>query len=146
MIAFAGPIAMPVTVASQVVNDAAILDNPASASQRPAHKPSTLFGIKPSAYKGRYYVASHDRIRMCIVRRESNGHYDAVNRHSAAAGAYQFMPFWQRKLPKMIGMPELRSKKISKWPRYAQDKAFWRVWNHGKGKMNWYYRGHRQCW
>jgi hypothetical protein len=93
--------------------------------------------VTPSAYTGKYYVPWHENIRRCIVRRESKGSYVVVNPRSGAAGAYQFLPRTGDAAAVMIGRPELVGVSASKWSRYVQDKAFWRVWNRGKGRSHW---------
>lgn len=90
-------------------------------------------GILPSAYTGPYYDARYEAKRRCIVKRESEGRYGARNRSSGAAGAYQFMPSWTRTIQKWTG----EKKPIYAMSRYAQDLAFWKAFNHGKGARNW---------
>lgn len=97
------------------------------------HRANLDRGILPSAYKGPYYDARFESFRRCVVKRESEGRYGARNRSSGAAGAYQFMPSWLRTIQKWTGeyVP------IYSMSRYAQDLAFWRAFNHGKGASNW---------
>lgn len=90
-------------------------------------------GILPSAYTGPYYDARYESFRRCVVKRESEGRYGARNHDSGAAGAYQFMPSWTRTIQKWTG----EHKPIYAMSRYAQDLAFWRAFNHGKGAHNW---------
>lgn len=90
-------------------------------------------GILPSAYTGPYYDARYESFRRCVVKRESEGRYGARNHSSGAAGAYQFMPSWTRTIQKWTG----EHKPIYAMSRYAQDLAFWRAFNHGKGASNW---------
>ena len=90
-------------------------------------------GILPSAYTGPYYDARYEAKRRCIVKRESEGRYGARNKSSGAAGAYQFMPAWTRTIQKWTG----EKKPIYAMSRYAQDLAFWKAFNHGKGARNW---------
>jgi len=97
------------------------------------HRANLDRGILPSAYKGPYYDARFESFRRCVVKRESEGRYGALNHGSGAAGAYQFMPSWTRTIQKWTGeyVP------IYAMSRYAQDLAFWRAFNHGKGASNW---------
>lgn len=90
-------------------------------------------GILPSAYTGPYYDARYEAFRRCVVKRESEGRYGARNHSSGAAGAYQFMPSWTRTIQQWTG----ENKPIYAMSRYAQDLAFWRAFNHGKGASNW---------
>jgi len=99
----------------------------------------SMRGVYASAYIGKWFKPRWEKVRKCIVRRESGGNYRAANKHSSARGAYQFLSFWQRKLPVLMHKPWLRNKPIVKWSRYDQDHAFWFVFKNGRGKMNWYY-------
>ena len=51
---------------------------------------SDMWGVEPSLYRGRFFEASKESIRRCIVKRESEGQYDVRggggNRYF---GAYQ---------------------------------------------------------
>lgn len=122
----------------------------------PAHlSPAALdmTGIKPSLYQGPAYSAKHEKIRRCIIRRESHGNYRAANKTSSARGAYQFLDrAWRDSLVWMMlaeskqtrdGLTEeiraLRTMPISKWNRYFQDRAFWTAWRHGAGAAHWHY-------
>ena len=89
-------------------------------------------GILPSAYRGPYYDARFEAYRRCVVKRESEGQYYAVDR-SGAAGAYQFLPAWTHTIQKW----NHHYVPIQKMSRYEQDYAFWRAFNHGKGAHHW---------
>lgn len=91
-----------------------------------------IVGILPSAYKGSWYDARFEQYRMCVVKRESMGHYDAIN-SQGYSGAYQFGLSWTRTIQKWTG----EHVPIRYMSRYAQDLAFWRAFNHGKGAGNW---------
>lgn len=121
---------------------------PAAKPQKAAKKPSVrttqtsravtrtarvVAGILPSAYRGPYYDARWESFRRCVVKRESNGHYDARNPTSSASGAYQFLRAWTATIQKWTG----EHVPIYQMSRYAQDLAFWRALNHGKGARNW---------
>ena len=114
-----------------------------------------LRGVEPSLYRGKYYRASVETKRRCIVKRESEGHYDVVSR-SGYHGAYQvsralargatWMMLKEHKA--LLGekqanavLAKLRAMPMSKWPRYWQDAAFHTIynWKHtGSGKRHWY--------
>ena len=105
-----------------------------------------------SLHKGVKFEPRHDWIRRCIRARESNNHYNAVSRTGRYRGAYQFSPAlavgvgWmiQRQLrqthPRTVAIQigrELRQTPMNQWGKYWQDRAFWTVWNNGKGRAHW---------
>jgi hypothetical protein len=111
----------------------------------------SLRGVFKSAYVGSFYDKRYEKKRMCIVKRESNGYYTVVSR-GGYYGAYQFGDGWRkgaaslmyRSLKKEVGAANalrlvnaLKAKHINKWSRYWQDRAFWTVFNHGRGAGNW---------
>jgi hypothetical protein len=112
-------------------------------------KPTTVknvVGVRASAWTGRGYDPRWENVRKCIVHRESRGNYGAKNRHSSAQGAYQFLDkFWRVPLSEKLNKPRLADAPIRTWSRVDQDRAFWLIWNHGKGKRNWALQGN-QCW
>jgi hypothetical protein len=140
--------AQSVTEPSNKVVQVRVVQAASRVSVRPSVNPAVptkMRGIYASAYIGKHYKPRWESVRKCIVRRESGGNYRAANKHSTARGAYQFLAFWQRKLPVLMHKPHLRNKPIVKWSRYDQDHAFWFVFKNGKGKRNWYYAP-KQCW
>lgn len=116
---------------------------PAVPKPRPTHASRAVpawvnsrVGVFPSVYRGKYYDARYERVRRCIVKRESMGHYGVVNRSSGAAGAYQFLPSTARVAKVRMGKSYL-SNHANTWSRADQDQAFWTLWNHGKGRGHW---------
>lgn len=112
-------------------------------------------GVESSLYRGKYFRSSTEVRRLCIVKRESEGHYDVVNPSGAYRGAYQVSAALARgatwmmlkehkqlmgeKAAKKV-LADLRSKPMNTWPRYWQDAAFHTVanWKHtGSGIMHW---------
>ncbi len=106
-------------------------------------------GIEPSLYRGRFYRSAIEPKRLCIVRRESEGHYFSVNHTGKYRGAYQVSPELARgatwmMLPEheqLLGsaraqalMAQLRTTPFDRWTRYWQDALFSTV-------MNWKYTG-----
>ncbi len=96
-------------------------------------------GVERSMYRGRYYTAAAESKRLCIVRRESQGHYDAVSRGGTYRGAYQVSAALARGATWMMlkehkalmgtdsakrTMAKLRATPMNRWPRYWQDAAF----------------------
>lgn len=105
-----------------------------------------IVGVQTSAWKGRGYDPRWENVRKCIVHRESRGNYGAKNRYSSAMGAYQFLDrLWRAPLSRKLNKPKLAHVPIRYWSRLDQDKAFWLVWNNGKGRSNWSLQG-KQCW
>ena len=102
-------------------------------------------GIRPSQYVGKWYDPQYESNRRCIVRRESNGQYGVENSYSSAAGAYQMLASTSNWVAREIKRPDLINKPASKWTRWEQDKAFWRLWAHGSGKGHWA-GGNYSCW
>jgi hypothetical protein len=118
--------------------------------------PQTLdtVGVQPSLYRGRFYRATVERERRCIVRRESSGHYTSVS-HSGYRGAYQMSTALARgatwmmlpEFTRIMGataadraMERLRATPTHRWTRYWQDAAFSTVynWKHAKsGAKHW---------
>lgn len=97
----------------------------------------SMVGVRSSAYVGKYYNPRYEKVRRCIVKRESEGYYRVVNRSSGAAGAYQFMRRTGAYVARKMGRPDLASRPANTWTRFEQDKAFWVLWNHGKGRSHW---------
>jgi hypothetical protein len=94
-------------------------------------------GVRPSAYIGRYYTPRHERTRRCIVRKESGGNYRIASWSGYYRGAYQFNPSLARATARQMGNPGLAGRPMNTWSRFHQDKAFWTVWNRGKGRGHW---------
>jgi len=101
-------------------------------------------GYEPSLYRGKYYRASVEPRRKCIVIRESAGRYKAINPTRKYRGAYQVSPELARgatwmMLPEhkvLLGeerakamLEKLRNSPMNTWPRYWQDAAFSTIHN-----------------
>ncbi len=117
---------------------------------------SDMRGVEPSLYRGRFFDASKESIRRCIVKRESEGQYDVRggggNRYF---GAYQMSDaladgathMMLKEHKKILGtktarslMKQLRAMPPNAWPRYWQDAAFSTVYNWespGSGARHW---------
>jgi hypothetical protein len=104
-----------------------------------------IVGVRASAWRGKGYNPRWENVRMCIVHRESRGVYTVHRERNGAAGAYQFLPAWQRGLAIMIGKPYLRKVPIWKWSRVDQDHGWWAAWRNGAGRKHWNLKGN-QCW
>ncbi len=97
----------------------------------------SLTGVRASAYIGRYYSSKYESKRRCIVKRESGGNYRIASANGRYKGAYQFNAGLARATARKMGRSDLANKPINRWSRFDQDKAFWVVWNHGRGAGNW---------
>jgi hypothetical protein len=96
-----------------------------------------MTGVRSSAYVGSYYDKRYEGTRKCIVRKESGGNYRISSSSGRYKGAYQFNSSLANSTARKMGRPDLVNKPMNTWSRYDQDKAFWTVWNHGKGASNW---------
>lgn len=97
----------------------------------------SMRGVRDSAYVGKYYSKRYERTRKCIVRKESGGNYRIASRSGRYKGAYQFNANLARHTARKMGRSDLARKPFNQWSRFHQDKAFWIVWNHGKGRGHW---------
>ena len=97
----------------------------------------SLTGVRASAYIGKYYSSKYEARRRCIVKRESGGNYRIASAGGRYKGAYQFNAALARSTARKMGRSDLANKPINRWSRFDQDKAFWVVWNHGRGAGNW---------
>jgi hypothetical protein len=107
-------------------------------------------GWMASLYQGKWFMPAKEDIRRCIMDRESNFNYRAVGA-GTYFGAYQMNRglavgatfTMQREVEKELGaegvaiVKALRGKNPNTWNRYWQDRAFWTIWNQGKGKHHW---------
>jgi hypothetical protein len=104
-------------------------------------------GVEKSLYHGKYYRAASETKRLCVVKRESEGHYDVVSASGSYFGAYQVSralargATWMmlKEHERLMGehaakqvLSRLRSKPMNTWPRYWQDAAFHTIinWDH----------------
>ena len=114
-----------------------------------------LTGYEPSLYRGKFYRASVESRRKCIVIRESEGRYNAINPTRKYRGAYQVSPelargaTWMmlKEHKALLGeerakriLEKLRRSPMNTWPRYWQDAAFSTIHNWertGAGASHW---------
>lgn len=114
-------------------------------------KAADRHGLIVSLYQGKWFMPKREKVRRCIVKRESGANYRAVSAGGRYRGAYQMSrrlavgASWmmQREVRKGLGAEAekiviaLRKKPTQQWNRYWQDRAFWTIWRHGKGKSHW---------
>lgn len=113
-------------------------------------------GPKPfagsSQHRGIVYSPKHEKIRRCIRARESKNEYRAVSATGTFRGAYQFSPalkrgaawMMQKQLRASHGKEiawevgrTLRRTPMNQWSIYWQDRAFWTIWDMGRGREHW---------
>jgi hypothetical protein len=112
-------------------------------------------GVEKSLYRGKYFNTTAEKRRLCIVERESEGHYDVVNPGGSYFGAYQVSralargATWMmlKEHKKLMGekaakqvLAKLRAKPMNTWPRYWQDAAFHTIINYNgtlSGAAHW---------
>ena len=101
-------------------------------------------GVERSLYRGRYFHPQAEEKRLCIVRRESEGHYDVINPGGNYFGAYQVSRPLARGVSYMLVgehrellgserakriLADLRETPMNEWPRYWQDAAYHTIMN-----------------
>ena len=135
----AATLAAPTTaVAAPAVATAA--GSPATsvpASDRNKRVSRSMTGVRPSAYVGKYFSTRYEATRRCIVRKESGGNYRVASSSGRYRGAYQFNSNLARSTARRMGRSDLVNRRFNTWSRFDQDKAFWIVWNHGRGRGHW---------
>jgi hypothetical protein len=127
----------PAPTASAAPTSTTTVATSAPTGERNTRVSRSMTGIRSSAYIGKYYSARHEGTRKCIVRKESRGNYRVVSRGGSYRGAYQFNAHLARATARKMGRSDLVYKPFNHWSRFDQDKAFWTVWNHGRGRGNW---------
>ncbi|MSY41387.1 MAG: hypothetical protein F2646_04530 [Actinobacteria bacterium] len=114
-------------------------------------KAADRHGLMISLYQGKWFMPKREKVRRCIVKRESGANYRAVSAGGRYRGAYQMNrrlavgASWmmQGEVRKELGaeavkiVKALRNKPTQQWNRYWQDRAFWTIWRGGKGKSHW---------
>jgi len=108
-------------------------------------------GYESSLYQGKWYMPNKEDRRRCIMDREANNDYRAVSRGGLYRGAYQMnrrlavatAKRMANEVRKELG-PEAATvaRQLTKiptqqWNRYWQDRAFWTIWQKGKGAFHW---------
>lgn len=108
------------------------------ASAKPKPKPKPEVTKRPVSRSVQRSSAWVEKVRLCIIKRESGGNYRAQNKYSTASGAYQFInSTWEA----VTGLPG----PARNYSKATQDRAFYKLFNNGKGKSNWNYPP-KQCW
>lgn len=130
-----------------VITTALALPVPANATQ-PTNTNSSNVRLAPDGkpiYRsdvqqdiaGEYWVARANRYRRCIVHRESGGDYQARNKTSSAAGAYQMLQSTWDVAADRANRPDLIGRDPATVSKEDQDRLFWVLWDRGNGKHHW---------
>jgi hypothetical protein len=130
-------IAAPAAAAPTVTSASSGVSAAAPTGERNTKVSRSLRGVRPSAYVGKHYRARYERTRRCIVRKESGGNYRIASRTGKYQGAYQFNAYLANATARKMGRRDLVGKPMRRWSRFEQDKAFWLVWNNGRGRSHW---------
>lgn len=132
--------------ASRAAAQRAVAARQARFTQFTLSSPQTrdMRGVEPSLYRGRFFRPAAEERRLCIVKRESEGHYDVVNPSGSYFGAYQVSKALARGVTFMMArehrqlmgeakakdiLGRLRGRPMNTWPRYWQDAAFHTIMN-----------------
>jgi hypothetical protein len=130
----AAPVAAAATTATSTT---AGVSAAAPTGERNTKVSRSLRGVRPSAYIGKHYKSRYESTRRCIVRKESGGNYRIASRTGKYQGAYQFNAYLANATARKMGRKDLVGKPMRTWSRFDQDKAFWLVWNNGRGRGHW---------
>lgn len=121
-----------------------------------AHRSEAVMTGLKVPYKGKYYRKHQEKYQLCVLRRESNGHWFSTSRANGYFGAFQFNEALARGATWMITpelqaihgkemgkriAAELRRTEMHKWKPYYQAAAFFTVLNwkgDWSGKRHWY--------
>jgi hypothetical protein len=134
---------------AEILICAAMITAPACVANSPESQ--DWKGYEPSLYTGPHYDKKWAGVRKCIQYRESRYNYRARSSISTASGVYQFLDSqWRISLTYMMikeskatrdglidEIKALRNKPINQWNRYYQDRAFFTVWDNGRGADHW---------
>jgi len=108
-----------------------------------------MVGYRPSTYRGAYFDPRFEQYRLCVLQRESGGRYSESS--GAHIGGYQFsyslaaqaLRAMRAEMGTEFGaaglafLDRLAGDPMYTWPRYAQDAAFWTIFNRGAGWRHW---------
>lgn len=78
-----------------------------------------------------------ERVRKCILQRESGGNYHAVDPKRRWFGAYQFEPPTSDAAAKRMKRPDLVGVTADLWKPADQDAAFYLIYDNGRGRAHW---------
>ena len=135
-------------VPSTTIQSASYRSKDVSDEYKRAHSKAAkdMEGYEKSLYRGKYYDASQESWRQCVMWRESNYRYNLIGAgyNWPYHGAYQFHNvIWKRGLIIMMAKEsketkdglngtarQLKHKNINEWNRYWQDRALFTALNY----------------
>ncbi|HEY7824666.1 MAG TPA: hypothetical protein VIG24_17625 [Acidimicrobiia bacterium] len=138
------------TILTAVLSALILAAAPAAQADHPSsppviNPPGKVEGMKPSAYRGKYFIASQEPYRKCVAQREGRFQYWGTGGNGYYLGTYQMSKPLTRGAVWMI-TPELRemygdkrgkrirdrlfATKPTKWHRFYWDMAFYTVLNY----------------
>lgn len=106
----------------------------------PKAAPRTLRKHTPKKALHRWPGQGHpdvERVRKCILRRESGGNYHAVDPKRRWFGAYQFEPPTSDTAARRMKRPDLVGLTADQWKPADQDAAFYVIYDQGRGRAHW---------
>lgn len=78
-----------------------------------------------------------EKIRKCLLKRESEGHYAVVDPSKRWFGGYQFAMVTSNTAARRMKRPDLVGVPANKWSPADQDAAFYVIYDCGRGRKHW---------
>ncbi len=78
-----------------------------------------------------------EKIRKCLLKRESEGHYSVVDPSKRWFGGYQFAMVTSNTAARRMKRPDLVGVPANKWSPADQDAAFYVIYDCGRGRKHW---------
>lgn len=78
-----------------------------------------------------------EKIRKCLLKRESEGQYSVVDPSKRWFGGYQFAMVTSNTAARRMKRPDLVGVPANKWSPADQDAAFYVIYECGRGRKHW---------
>jgi hypothetical protein len=78
-----------------------------------------------------------ERVRKCLLKRESEGQYAVVDPLKRWFGGYQFAMITSNTAARRMQRPDLVGIPANKWNPSDQDAAFYVIYDCGRGRKHW---------
>lgn len=78
-----------------------------------------------------------EKIRKCLLKRESEGRYSIVDPSKRWFGGYQFAMVTSNTAARRMKRPDLVGVPANKWSPADQDAAFYVIYDCGRGRKHW---------